>query len=406
MKENNNDINDMQKLAETGWQQMHEMLREKGLSADDASFSIRSKKRYLWTAIAAFIFFFLIFSYPYILNSPVSFSLNSEIKPENSSSEKIGKQQLNGNENHREKNESSPVSYQQKKLLRDKLNRQLSQLKKEEEVHLLQRRKIYLLEKFSTENGLNISIPRSDFPIDNDIKINNSNSVTSPKKSKNLSQKIQVFAGAGANASIGNNKVHSFNLTDLNVHPGVTIILPLSSKVSLHSGLWAFSTIHGKEVITKEKELVNNFASNVYYNINTTSIIKASYFDVPVTLHYSINKNWSVGSGLQLSKLYKVSIKEEKQSFDYNNTLASASVAQYNRSPMAAAAVFQKKVEIKKFEPRFVVEANFEKNHFLFSCGYYYGLDKTIIVKDASNSSHEYRNEYFKLGIQYKITGK
>jgi len=152
--------------------------------------------------------------------------------------------------------------------------------------------------------------------------------------------------------------------------------------------------------------LVNNFASNVYYNINTKSIIKASYFDVPLTLHYSINKNWSVGSGLQLSKLYKVSIKEEKESFNYNNTLASASAYQYNRSPMAAAAVFQKKVEIKKFEPRFIAETNFEQHRFLFSAGYYYGLGKTITVKDANNSSHEYRNEYFKLGIQYKINGK
>ncbi|MGN6532001.1 MAG: outer membrane beta-barrel protein [Ginsengibacter sp.] len=403
--DNNKDINDLQKLAETGWQQMHEILREKGLSKEPVSFSIASKKRNLWMAIAAIVFFMLILSYPYILNSPVSVSLNSGIKPENASSEKIVKQQLSENGSHSEKNHSQ-VYYQQKKLLQEKLNSQLSQLKKEKEVDLLQRRKIYLLEKFSTENGRNISIPPSDLPIDNNIKFHKSNSVTSPKKSKNVSKKIQIFAGAGANVSIGNNNMHSFNLTDLNIHPGITFICPVSSRLSIHSGLWAFSTIHGKEVITKEKELVNNFASNVYYNINTTSIIKASYFDVPVTLHYSINKNWSVGSGLQLSKLYKVSIKEEKQSFDYNNTLASASVAQYNRTPMAAAAVFQKKVEIKKFEPRFVVEANFEKNHFLFSCGYYYGLDKTITVKDANNSNHEYRNEYFKLGIQYKINKK
>ncbi|HEU5364398.1 MAG TPA: outer membrane beta-barrel protein, partial [Hanamia sp.] len=177
-------------------------------------------------------------------------------------------------------------------------------------------------------------------------------------------------------------------------------------KLSLHSGVWAFSTIHGKEVITKEKELVNNFAGNVYYNINTTSIIKASYFDVPLTLNYAFNKNWSAGCGIQFSKLYEVSIKEEKESFDYNNTLSSATVSQFNRTPMAAAAAFQKKVEIKKFEPRLVAEANFEQHRFLFSAGYYYAPGKTITVQDNYNSSHEYRNEYFKLGIQYKINGK
>ena len=180
----------------------------------------------------------------------------------------------------------------------------------------------------------------------------------------------------------------------------------LTKKLNLHAGLSAFSTIHGKEVSAEAKELVNNLNTNVYYSINTTSIIKASYFDLPITLHYSINKRWSVGSGVQLSKLYKVSIKEEKESFDYNNTLYSASVAQYTATPVAASAAFQKKVEIKKIEPRFVAEANLQQGHFLFSAGYYYSLNKSIILKDSYNSSRQYRNEYFKLGIQYRISGQ
>lgn len=406
MKGNNNNKNEMQKLAETGWRQMHERLREKGLSAEPVSFSIPLKKRNLRMPIAAFVFFILIFSYPYILNDHVSSSSISKIKPQNSSPEKVVKHSISEKEIETGKNQTASVSFQQKNLLRNKLNIQLSQLKKEKEVDLLQTRKRYLLQKFSSENSLSIPLPPSDSPVETEVRIQKTNSVASPKKSKNVSKKIQILAGIGVNASIGNNHLHSFDLNDLNIHPGLTVIFPLSSKLSLHSGLWAFSTIHGKEIITKEKELVNNFASNVYYNINTKSIIKASYFDVPLTLHYSINKNWSVGSGLQLSKLYKVSIKEEKESFNYNNTLASASAYQYNRSPMAAAAVFQKKVEIKKFEPRFIAETNFEQHRFLFSAGYYYGLGKTITVKDANNSSHEYRNEYFKLGIQYKINGK
>jgi len=406
MKENDNDITGMQALAETGWKQMHEMLREKGLSTEPPAFSNPSGKRNLWMAFAALVFFFLIFSYPYILNNDVSVSSKSKISASNSRALKIEKQHLAENEIHSENNQGSAVSFQQKQMVREKLNEQLSQLKKENQVDLLQARRNYLLQKFSNENRINISIPACDSKIETDTKIKKINTVTYPKKSDQVAKKIQVFAGAGLNVSIGNNSAHSFNFGDLNIHPGITVIFPLSSKFSMHTGLWAFSTIHGKEVITKEKELVNNFAGNVYYNINTTSIIKASYFDVPLTVHYSINKKWSVGSGLQFSKLYKVSIKEEKESFDYNNTLASASVAQYNRTPMAAAAVFQKKVAIKKFEPRFVAEANFEQRRFLFSCGYYYGLGKTITVKDANNSIHEYRNEYFKLGIQYKINGK
>ena len=401
MKETDNDIKDMQKLAEAGWKQMHEMLQDKGLSAKPAVLSIGSRKRNLWMAIAAFICFMLIVSYPDLLKDSVSFSSVSKIKSENVAPEKNNKQLFLQDDINVEKNETAPVSFQQQ-LLRAKLNQQLSQLKKKNEVDLLQTRKVYLLQKFSEEKKSGISIPTPVSLIETDVKIDKAKSVTSQKKAEKVSKKIQVFAGAELNISIGNNN-NSFNFSNLNVHPGITVVLPLSAKLSLHSGLWAFSTIHGKEVITKEKELVNNFAGNVYYNINTTSIIKASYFDVPVMLHYSINKNWSVGSGLQFSKLYKVSIKEEKESFDYNNTLASASVSQYNRTPMAAAAAFQKKVAIKKFEPRFVAEVNFEQNRFLFSAGYYYAPGKTITVQDGVNSKHEYRNEYFKLGVQYKI---
>jgi len=402
MKETDNDINDMQKLAETGWKQMHQMLHDKGLSAEPAALSIGSKKRNLWMAIAALVCFMLIVSYPHLLKDYVSFSSVSKIKSENVVTEKNKKQPFLQDEINVEKDKTAPVSFQQQ-LLHAKLNQQLSQLKKKNEVDLLQRRKVYLLQKFSEEKKLAISIPTPVSLIEIDVKIDKAKSVTSQKKAEKVAKRIQVFAGAGLNLSIGNNSNNSFNFSNLNVHPGITVVLPLSGKLSLHSGLWAFSTIHGKEVITKEKELVNNFAGNVYYNINTTSIIKASYFDVPVMLHYSISKNWSVGSGLQFSKLYKVSIKEEKESFDYNNTLASASVSQYNRTPMAAAAAFQKKVEIKKFEPRFVAEVNFEQNRFLFSAGYYYAPGKTITVQDGVNSKHEYRNEYFKLGVQYKI---
>jgi hypothetical protein len=402
MKETDNDINDMQKLAETGWKQMHQMLHDKGLSAEPAALSIGSKKRNLWMAIAALVCFMLIVSYPHLLKDHVSFSSVSKIKSKNVATEKNKKQPFLQDEINVEKDKTAPVSFQQQ-LLHAKLNQQLSQLKKKNEVDLLQRRKVYLLQKFSEEKKLAISIPTPVSLIEIDVKIDKAKSVTSQKKAEKVAKRIQVFAGAGLNLSIGNNSNNSFNFSNLNVHPGITVVLPLSGKLSLHSGLWAFSTIHGKEVITKEKELVNNFAGNVYYNINTTSIIKASYFDVPVMLHYSISKNWSVGSGLQFSKLYKVSIKEEKESFDYNNTLASASVSQYNRTPMAAAAAFQKKVEIKKFEPRFVAEVNFEQNRFLFSAGYYYAPGKTITVQDGVNSKHEYRNEYFKLGVQYKI---
>jgi hypothetical protein len=397
MKERKSDITDMHKLAETGWKQMHETLLEHELSSNVSALSASSKKRNLFLFITVCIFSVLIFSYPFILNDHSFISNN---KAENSSKElihpipsinKIAENNIN----------SLPVTPQQKLLLHQKINEQFSQFKKENFISNFQFQKAYLSKKFFIETNCKSTIPASDNLIDTVIKIQRTNFLQK-KSESSASKKIRIFAGAGVNISAANHHSNAF-FEDINIHPGITVIVPLSHKLSLHTGLWALSTIHGKEASAKEKELVNNFNSNIYYNIKTTSIIKASYFDIPLTLHYSIDKNWSVGTGLQLSKLYKVNIKEQKQSFDYNNTPYSTIVQQFNSTPARAAAAFQKKVEIKKFESRLVAETKFETGKFLFTGGYFYGLGKTISLKDAVNSSHQYRNVYFKLGIQYRI---
>ncbi|HXS54483.1 MAG TPA: outer membrane beta-barrel protein [Hanamia sp.] len=399
MKENNKHKADMQKLAEEGWKQMHETLREQGLSNDDIVGPASSKRRNIILLIAACLFFMLIISYPFVTNEPSYFSLNSKNKMAHSS-ENTSENSLIATKNVAANNvSSSPLGIQQKMLLHQKINAQVSQIEKENVVAAWQLQRTSLLKKFSFAKEFKTSIPASDELIDTAVPLQRVEFLQTEPVIKN-SKRIKAFAGVGINLSAGKKP---FDLADVNFHPSITFVIPVSKKVSFHTGLSALSTIHGKEVSAREKELQNSFSSNIYYNINTTSIIKASYFDVPLTLHYSISKNWSVGSGLQLSKLYKVNIKEQKQSFDYNNTLYSATVQQINATPTRAAAVFQKKLEVKKFETRFVAETNYETGKFLLSAGYYYGLGKTISLKDAINSDHQYRNVYFKLGVQYRV---
>jgi len=290
------------------------------------------------------------------------------------------------------------ITPEQKLALHQKLNEQLSSIEQKMFLNQFQSQKGSLIKKLSFEKNYNTSIPACDNIIDREIKIQPNQLSTKNIESKS-SRKIKIFAGAGLNVSTAKN---SFSFNNINMHPGITFVIPVAAKLNIHTGLWALSTIHG-DVSAKDKELQNSFSPNIYYNINTTSIIKASYFDVPLTLHYCINKKWSVGSGLQLSKLYKVNIEEQKQSFDYNNTLYSASVQQINATPTRAAAAFQQKLDIKKFEIRLVAETNYETAKFLLSAGYYYGLGKTISLKDAANNDHQYRNVYFKLGVQYRI---
>ena len=392
----------MQRLAETGWQQMHETLMEYGLSSDDPDQAFHSNKKIGFLLIAACVFFILIFSYPYILNNNPEISLSANKNSLSFSVNEITRQPAS--ENSDDPGESSsiaPTSSLQRRWVYQKINAAFAQYTRENTLKLFQNQKVRLLEKFNIEQKEKIIIPSCYGHIDTSVKFERTNFLLR-KNPNTFSKKIQIFAGAGMNISPAKNYAGAFNSNSLNVHPEISIIIPVDKKLSIHTGLSAFSTVHGKEVSAKEKEIVNNFNSNVYYNINTTSIIKASYFDLPLTLHYALNEKWSIGSGLELAKLYKVNIKEEKQSYDYNNTLASATVSVYNSTPRAAA-VFERKLEIKKFEPRFVIETNCHIKDFLISAGYHYGLGKTITLKDSYNSTHQYRNEYFKLGIQYRI---
>ncbi len=416
MKGNEKHITNLEQLAESGWKQMHETLVAHGLSGEATLVSQPSKKkRKVIFLIAAAIVFVLILSYPFVMNDKVPVPIKGETTNTNVSLS-IPSESYQPEENIQKKakstqriNEISPAS-ETKNLLATKIKSDYMQSRKERAQVLDQEQKKGLAEKFSArkvteriEEAIEINYgTKSQLIKDSSY----ADSTIKPKPKPSVSKKIRFFAGAGLNVSGGNLKASDFTLKGLNIHPGFTVVVPLSQKISIHSGLWAFSTVHGKEVSAKEKEIVNGAVANVYYNINTTSIIKTSYFDLPINIHYAINENWSAGAGVQFSKLYKINIREEKQSYDYSNTLFSATVDQINASPNRAAAAFEKKVEIKKYETRLMAEANYQVKQWLFSAGYYYGLGKNITLKDAGNSSHQYRNEYFKLAVQYRIGGK
>ena len=400
MKESNKPIKDMQQLAEVGWKQMHETLVENGLSSTSAvELKSSFKKRNLWMVAAACFFFILICSFPFHLNNRFYTPLESKNIPLGKSATRHAIQSPDlHNIPHLKENQvqhnSPEIAVLQQKITRDFLKS-----KEENSFAASQKLRPLLWQKFFSKKLYNTSLGATDKPIDTTIHFHRS--ILQSKSSNRQKRNIEIFAGAGLNFSVADKSAGS--LKDVNIHPGVTFIIPLHQKLTLHTGLWLLSTIHGKEVAASERQLMNNVAGNLYYDVRTTSIVKASYFDLPVTLNYSIDKNWSIGSGLQLSRLYRLSIKEQKENFDYNNTLYSASIAQYSSSPNRALAVFQNKATIKKYETRFVAEALFRKKQLLFSAGYYYGLGKTITVKNTNGTVQRYRNEYFKLGIQYKM---
>jgi long-subunit fatty acid transport protein len=188
----------------------------------------------------------------------------------------------------------------------------------------------------------------------------------------------------------------------MNVHPSFTAMIPLSEKISLHTGIRAFSTIHQRGASIRETSSVPSLNN---YAINTTSIIKASYFDVPLVLHYAINRQWSLGGGIQLSEFYRLNIREENQNYNLSNSVITTTTMQYsaNAAQLTAPLNLNQKVIIKKTEARLMAEVTLHKSRWLFSAGYYYGIGKNIELKDASGQDNLYRNEYLKAGIEYQL---
>ena len=406
MKENKKNMGEMQQLANAGWEQMHELLVQKGLTVHAPKSMM--KRKFYWP-MAACLFLILTLSFPYFLNNSHTSRLiraaaskpaSSNIPVPHSGNPVAVTQSVIVISPLPEK---SGLLLQGKNILSKNPNRIIVDSKREMFTLLIKPSVNSNLQEISREKILSESRIPVSFQAPIETKDNNTIKPSSPVKKTTCP--IGIFAGAGLNVTAGNN--NSGSLSDhFNLHPGVTFVIPFSQKLSLHTGLWAFSTIHGKETGTSERQLVGRAGSSLYYNVNTTSIIKASYFDVPLTINYSINNNWKVGSGIQFSKLYKINIREKKESFDYNNQLFSATVNQYSSTPARAAARFEKILEIKKFEPRLMGEVSFQHEKWLLSAGYYYGFGKTITLRETDNTTHYYRNQYFKLGVQYQVNGK
>jgi hypothetical protein len=403
MKQTDKSIPDMQQLADEGWLQMKELLRKEGLTEEKTvpvSFLKRSR---LFFIIAACLLAFVICLYPFQLQKIFKSShLGEKFFIENQVRNKEHNTHIIKEEIVNEQSKLQGKMVNPKKIILNSSNMVYVPSGKNDPLFLDSLVKVSLAKKvYGQPTGFvtDLKIPGQT----DSIKTQPFNGSKNEKTKKSFPQKIQIYAGAATNVPSVNNSPLSFDLSKPNIHPSITLIIPFNNKFSLHTGLYAMSTIHGKEVGTKEREMINNISANLNYNINTKSIIKASYFDLPITFHYQFSEKWSVGSGIQFSKLYKVNVKEQRESYDYNNRLFETTTNTYSSGPARVSGTFEKKVAIKSFEPRLILETDFRKGNWLFSAGYFYGTGKSITLQQPNGTSQHYRNQYIKLGVQYRL---
>lgn len=253
--------------------------------------------------------------------------------------------------------------------------------------------------KIQKEEKLRNPLPINNVTLKNPL-------LSSFKKTETNSEKrspVEIYAGAGLNISGKRKDQPGFDISQINIHPSIRIVFPLSKKLSLNTGLSAFSSLKAQNATTEEKELVNDVNANLYYTINKASILKASYFEVPVTINYHISRNWTAGAGLELSRLYQFKIKETEKTYDYNENLTATNLDRNLIISTLAAPAKKDKISLKKWNPGMVLETTFKTGSFLISAGYHYGLSPSITTVEANGTTKNFKNEYFKVGIQYQV---
>ena len=214
---------------------------------------------------------------------------------------------------------------------------------------------------------------------------------------------VELYAGAGFNISGKRNHQPDFNLSQINIHPAVRLVVPLNKKLSLHTGLYAFSSVNALEASTEKKELVNDVNANLYYTINKASMMKASYFEVPVTLNYHLSTNFTAGAGVEISRLYQFSVKETEKEYDYNENITATNLDRNITVSTLAAPAKKDKISLEKWDPRMVIETTFKKGPLLFSAGYHFGFSTSVTTEETNGTTNHFKNDYFKVGIQYQI---
>ncbi len=125
----------------------------------------------------------------------------------------------------------------------------------------------------------------------------------------------------------------------------------------------------------------------------SVSINKLFYFNVPLSVHYTVFDHLDLGGGLQYSRLTNgVGI------FNNNyNTGGTDSLSTETKS-FKGDSVYR---EIKTHEFRFLVDANYTWEHFIFGIRYNQALSKFIHVEISPGQITQARNSSLQLYLRY-----
>jgi len=125
----------------------------------------------------------------------------------------------------------------------------------------------------------------------------------------------------------------------------------------------------------------------------SVAINKLFYFNLPLSVHYTVFDHLDLGTGLQYSRLTNgVGVFNS----DYNN--GSTDSLSTETKSFKGDSVYK---EIKTHEFRFLADANYTWQHFIFGIRYNQALSKFIHVEISPGQITQSRNSSLQLYLRY-----
>lgn len=205
------------------------------------------------------------------------------------------------------------------------------------------------------------------------------NNTGQKKKLANINyESWQFYAGAAVNISLNN------SFQSLHPYPFAEIKYQFAPTLFVGASVAFFSPVGSKANGIKKTVYVNDTSYNLSNYNETLNYKRLTYADVALTGGIQISKQISVHGGLQLSRLLGSKIETTLDPYDFNMnrlTVTGQDVSTLPTTP-SAAPVYNNRIDVKKFDIRYVAGINYELKKFSVGLQYQGGI-KPVLTGDA-----------------------
>ena len=201
--------------------------------------------------------------------------------------------------------------------------------------------------------------------------INNSNK---KKSNKYFKPTWQLNAGIGMNISLSN------TLSSLRPYPFAELKYNFSPRFFAGASIGLFSPVGSKANGVKKTVYVNDTSFNVSKYNEKLNYNRLTYIDAALTAGVKINKKISFQAGVQISRLISSSTSTTLEPYDFNSNIITMQTQDVTTIPVtpSAAPVYNNRIEVQKFDVRYLAGINYDLNKVSLGLQYQAGINPIL----------------------------